>query len=202
MEEKEKTYKLNSPQPWINSNEAWKKMNEDNYQTSAGYDSYDDIENQHFINISKLSASDSSEKINDTKFSKQKISKIDKNNYLKNLSLYRIMNALSIFLLLITFFSVSFTKINDSNYLLIADHLGNSNIHSESNKLILNVAFSIVSSKIQKIKKFTININFLQLNCMSFKKKVIYEFLDLLNAFCVFICISYSIYLLSVLNFN
>ncbi len=152
MDEKEEGNEKNTEDSRISQIDVkhlGKKINE-NYQTSNGYDSCDDIENQQLINISKLSSSDSSEKCFDTKVSNndRSISKLSKKNFHKNLSIYRIMNSISILLIMITFFTISFTKLNESNYFLIAEHLTKAKIQSESNILILNMAFGIVTSKI------------------------------------------------------
>lgn len=110
-----------------------------------GYDSSDDIENQQLINITKLSISDASENHSETKvFSTKKIDTSDKNAFYENLSKYRLLNSLSIFILLTTFFIISFSKIHSSTYFFIVEHLANSKIQSESNLLILNMAFCIV----------------------------------------------------------
>ena len=113
-----------------------------------GYNSSDDIENQQLIRITNLSISDESDKTSeDIKINKKKLDKIDKEDFLKNLFRYRIMNSISILVILITFFCISFSKLNNPNYFLIMEHLGNHKIQSESNLLILNMAFCIVTGK-------------------------------------------------------
>jgi len=131
------------------------KNNREDFELNS-YNSDEDIENQHFIHVTKSQNSDSqSQQITNQIFeqnikekSKRRISVIDKKEIFQNIISFRILNSISILILISTFIFVSFNRLNNPNYLLIVEHLKHSNIQSEYNLLILNFSFCLLTSKI------------------------------------------------------
>ena len=103
-----------------------------------GYNTDDDIENQHFI---KSHEADSER--DEAKFSAEAIRETKQTN-IKTL---RLVNLITIAVLVSNYFCTSFLKVNSDNYLLIKEYLLHENlIKSEINLVILYIAFVFVLS--------------------------------------------------------
>ena len=110
---------------------------------NSGYDSCEDIENQRVMipsgDENDYSSVDMSERV---------IMKIDRKEYKNELDNYRMRNSISISFLLVTFYFVSFSKLNNRNYYLNDDKLKQENLYSEFNLYVLYIAFLFVSCKL------------------------------------------------------
>jgi hypothetical protein len=124
------------------------KSIENSCQKKTDYDSDEDLEHLMKVTISKGNKSNHSQTSlieNDEaicKNGKLKLEMIDRSTS----SIIRFFNILSIFVLLISFFSTSISRINtNNNYDILMDYLKRDKIQSEGNLLILYIAFLFVT---------------------------------------------------------
>jgi hypothetical protein len=166
--EKEKEKKNNSNDSYIIDNNINKTIknfmqvnfDKENFEFNS-YNSDDDIENQQLIHfVSKSNNSDCQQNSNQTIIEQdinpkdKKINLIDKKEIFQNMIYFRILNSISIIILICAFTFTSFKRLNNSNDILTIEKLNNFIIQSEYNSLILNIGvFLVISKKIlNKIK--------------------------------------------------
>jgi hypothetical protein len=117
-------------------------------QKKNDYDSDEDLEHLMKVTILKGNKSNNSHSSlieNDEAIcnnGKLKLEVLDRSST----SIIRFLNILSIFILLISFFSTSISRINtNNNYDILMDYLRRDKIQSEGNLLILYIAFLFVT---------------------------------------------------------
>jgi hypothetical protein len=142
----------------ININNALiKTFKEINYDIENlehnSYNSDDDLENYQLIHIvSKSNNSDyqqNSIQIIDQEINakEKKINLIDKKELFQNIIYFRIVNSISIIILICSFIFISFKILNKSNNISKLEDLKYINIQSEYYSLVLNIGGCILISK-------------------------------------------------------
>ncbi len=102
------------------------------------YDSSIDIENGRvmisFTDYNSISC-----------YSERVIRKLDETVKKTQMENYRFTNAVSIVLLLITFYFFTVFRLNNNNYYILADKINQENLYTEFNMFVLYIAFIFVT---------------------------------------------------------
>lgn len=136
--------------------EVKEKTKNENENVSEGYESHEDIERLIRVSVknSQLNSREEENSLSIISNGKKENKKYNfgSNQNEGNLKIIRVMNSLSIFILFVTFFATSISKMNSNNYYLIMEYLRRDRIQAETNLMVLYIAFFFVICKLIKIK--------------------------------------------------
>lgn len=159
--------------------------------TEKGYDSEDDLENQYLINITKI-YNNSSDKENKAENKlKRKISILDKKEIFKNFFILRILNTISILILLYTFKSIYSNKQRDQNLLLNSLQLKIQNSQLEINSQILNFASLILIGNLINFYYYLVSFIFAFFRNLFINKDSNFNYLDIEEIICLRFCFNF-----------